>query len=848
MVYKAEDTKLDRLVALKFLPSHVTASETEKARFLQEAKAASAINHPNVCVIHDIKEREGQWFIVMEYVDGVTLSHKIQEGQLPLKSVIDYAMQIAEALNAAHAKGIVHRDIKSENIMINTQDQVKVMDFGLAKLKGTVKLTKTTSTVGTLAYMSPEQIQGGAVDARSDIFSFGVVLYEMLTGKLPFHAEYDSATMYAILNEEPEPVDKYRPDLSSEFLHVLNRALEKESEDRYQNSKEILIDLRRIKRDTDRVSRRKVAPIPSEAEKLEEIEPHVKQTKKKRTSKRFVIPAIAVAVLILAALGIYLLRPLLKKPLPPMKTIPLTSLPGVEWRPVFSPNGDQIAFSWNGKERDNYDIYVKLIAGGASLRLTSNPGIDTNPAWSPDGSRIAFVRKYEDEYSIYTIPALGGPERKLAILDWAVGGWYHNNLHWSPDGKYLGFREGRGIFLLSVESLEKHELTSPSADFDADNFCSFSPDGKTLAFVREMNYTNGDVFTVPITGGEPKRLTFNDSDIHGLAWTPDSREIVFSSNHGGSQSLWRISAGGGSPEQVAVGGRRPLNPALSLQGRLLAYVDGSSNRDIWRIEMNESKSLIAGPLKLISSTQMDWQPQFSPDGTRIVFSSLRSGNYEIWACDSDVLNPAQITNFGSPHYSGYPNWSPDGKTIVFDSSLEGQRGIFTISSEGGTPKRISSEGLGIHPSFSRDGQWIYFGGGKIKKISVRGGDPVQLTKEDGYTPFESFDGNWVYYAKRKKSGVWKTSSQGGGEEFLVFEHPVLWQEWALSKDGIYYINKKAKVGSRIEFFSFKTDKAIKIVELNGRELFYLAVSPDSRWLLYTQAEFEGDIVLVKNFR
>jgi len=254
VVYKAEDTKLDRIVALKFLPSHLTKSETDKARFLQEAKAASAINHPNVCVIHDIQEHDGQQFIVMEYVEGKTLREVVgsfDKTPMPLKDVIAISIQIAEALRAAHGKGIVHRDIKSENIMVTETGQVKVMDFGLAKLRGSVKITKTSTTVGTIAYMSPEHLQGAEVDARTDIFSFGVVLYEMLTGQLPFKGEYDSAMMYAIVNEEPEPIQKYRPDLSSEFLHVLNRALEKNPSERYQSIHDVFIELKRMKRDIE---------------------------------------------------------------------------------------------------------------------------------------------------------------------------------------------------------------------------------------------------------------------------------------------------------------------------------------------------------------------------------------------------------------------------------------------------------------------------------------------------------------------------------------------------------------------------------------------------------------------
>jgi serine/threonine protein kinase/Flp pilus assembly protein TadD len=263
VVYKAEDTKLDRIVALKFLPHHLTSSEAEQSRFLQEAKAAAALNHPNVCSVIDIQEANGpafagapaggQQFIVMEYVDGVTLRKKAPVAKLD--EAIGYAIHIGEALQAAHAKGIVHRDVKSENVMVTTDGRVKVMDFGLAKLKGSLKMTKTSSTVGTLAYMAPEQIQGGDVDARSDIFSFGVVLFEMLTGKLPFRGEHDAAIMYSILNEEPESIQKAIPDISTEIDRIIRRALEKDPADRYQHIDDMVSELRRLQKQSGRIVR-----------------------------------------------------------------------------------------------------------------------------------------------------------------------------------------------------------------------------------------------------------------------------------------------------------------------------------------------------------------------------------------------------------------------------------------------------------------------------------------------------------------------------------------------------------------------------------------------------------------
>lgn len=262
VVYKAHDTKLDRTVALKFLPHHLTANEAEKARFMQEARAAAQINHPNVCSIIDIQEFNGEQFIVMEYVDGKTLRSRIEAGGLSDQDAVTFAIQIAEALHEAHTKGIVHRDVKCENIMLNSRNQVKVMDFGLAKLKGSLKLTRTSSTVGTLAYMAPEQIQGGEVDQRSDIFSFGVVFYEMLAGHMPFRGEHEASMMYSIINEEPEPVTRFRPGLSPEYLHLFNRTLEKDPADRYQSMSDALIDLRRLKRESAKVSRASLSSMP----------------------------------------------------------------------------------------------------------------------------------------------------------------------------------------------------------------------------------------------------------------------------------------------------------------------------------------------------------------------------------------------------------------------------------------------------------------------------------------------------------------------------------------------------------------------------------------------------------
>jgi len=295
VVYKAHDTKLDRVVALKFLPENLTVNSTDKERFIEEAKAAAALNHSNVCVVHDIDNEDEYHFIVMEYIDGKTLQQVIaDEGVLTTNAATEYAIQMGEALQEAHHKGIVHRDIKSDNIMISGSNQAKVMDFGLAKLKGSLKLTKSSSTVGTLAYMAPEQIEGKDIDGRSDIFSMGIVLYEMLTGQLPFKGDYEAAMMYAILNEEPVPIERHLPDISSELRHILIRSLEKDPNNRYQSMEDMLIDLHRLERDTEKISRIETGIYKSE-----------KSIKKKNRFKKYFVPVIALLIVILVVVGYF---------------------------------------------------------------------------------------------------------------------------------------------------------------------------------------------------------------------------------------------------------------------------------------------------------------------------------------------------------------------------------------------------------------------------------------------------------------------------------------------------------------------------------------------------------------
>ena len=336
-----------------------------------------------------------------------------------------------------------------------------------------------------------------------------------------------------------------------------------------------------------------------------------------------------------------------------MKTVPFTTFPGLEFDPTFSPDGSQIAFSWDGEKGDNFDIYVKLVGAGTPLRLTTDPALDGSPAWSPDGRHIAFSRLSEGERGIFIIPALGGPERKLYSGTWDDVFWVPR-LSWSPDGKTLAFSEKSStgdiynISLLSVESLEKRKLTSPGATHLGDFFPAFSTNGRILAFARYTEFEVADLHDVPLSGGEPRRLTFDNTAVSGLDWTPDGKDIVFSSRRLGGSNLWRISASGGKPERVPVGhggtGMSSIigSPSLFRQAKRLAYAQISINLNIWRIQVPGSERRSSPPTRLISSSQWDREPHFSPDGKKIAFASVRSGNWEVWVCDSDGSNPVSI--------------------------------------------------------------------------------------------------------------------------------------------------------------------------------------------------------------
>jgi eukaryotic-like serine/threonine-protein kinase len=392
-VYLARDSRLDRTVALKILPTQVASDQDRMRRFVREARAASALKHPNVTHIYEIGESTGVHFIAMEYVEGKTLAAKISGRPLEPAEIVEIGLQVADALDDAHSKGIIHRDIKAANLMLTRRGEVKVLDFGLAKVTrpegqnvasaiSTVVSTATGMVMGTARYMSPEQMLGQEVDHRTDIFSLGVVLYEMATGTLPFKGDTGTALSDAILHKQPTAPGRVNPDLPVELERIILRALEKDRELRYQTASDLRAELKRLKRELDSGSSSGTVAVT----------PAATVAPRSRTIlERW--PLILVGVLALLGVSVWFYRSTTTKvPEGPLVAVPLTSYPGQEQQPSFSPDGNQVAFSWNGQKQDNFDIYVKLIGSGNQLRLTTAPEADSYPAWSPDGRSIAFLR------------------------------------------------------------------------------------------------------------------------------------------------------------------------------------------------------------------------------------------------------------------------------------------------------------------------------------------------------------------------------------------------------------------------------------------------------------------------
>jgi serine/threonine protein kinase len=860
-VFRARDTRLGRDVAIKVLPAEQLSDPVRRARFIQEARAASALNHPHIVTIYEIESAEGVDFIVMELVPGKTLDALIPRAGMRLGDALRIAIPLADALAAAHAAGIVHRDLKPANVMVTPEGVVKVLDFGLAKLTqgqeasgedattldARARLSRPGTVAGTPAYMSPEQATGGAVDARSDIFSFGAVLYEMVTGRRPFGGGSSAEMLAALLKEQPRPPSELVPDVPKELERIVLHCLRKEPGRRFQHMVDVKVELEEIKEDTDSGTNAPSVPV----------------------HRRRGVWLTAGLVGALALAGGLLLWRSRQPERPAPSLVPLTSTPGDETYPTFSPDGDQIAFAWNGEKQDNTDIYVKMIGSTETHRLTTDPATDSYPSWSPDGRQIAFVRLSTGSPTgrIHVISPLGGSDRKLSDQPVAPG-----PLSWSPDGRWLatGAPWGGtflrsdlppGIRLVDVSSGEVRSITSPTGPASHIQ-PALSPDGRHLAYASCPRIYSCYVDVVELGPGyAPKeaarRLTQRVIWPLGLAWTRDGASVVYGDQLSGR--LWRVSIQGDAPparvEIAGLGyGGTSFFPAISVSRDLLAFVRPGTRMTIYRFEAGRSSQAVAAS----SLPYWDWNPHLSPDGSRFAFESSRGGGGdEIWLAASDGSNPVQLTH-GPGLWQGSPRWSPDGRRIAFDSYGEdGQWDIWTIDADGGSLRRVTSDPADDNmPTWSQDGRFIYFSSDRsgtqtLWRVPAAGGREEEVARTGGGRSQEAPDGKALYFQRATvaSSPLLAVSLAGGSERTVVDCVPR--EGFASGVAGVYHVGCGGDAGDvPLSLLDPATgrDRLLGMLEPGARGLG-LTVSGDANTILYTRMVGEGsDLALIENLR
>ncbi len=762
VVYKARDAHLDRFVAIKVLPAERVADPERRRRFVQEAKAASALNHPNIVHIYDIDQADAVDFIAMEYVEGKTLDELIGRKGLRLGDALKYGVQIADALSRAHAAGIIHRDLKPGNIMVDEHGLVKVLDFGLAKLtetdlpgedQSTRTLRPTTeegTIVGTVAYMSPEQAQGKRLDARSDIFSFGAVLYEMLTGSRAFQKESKTSTLVAILTQEPTP-------LAGEIPHdvetVVTRCLRKDIARRYQHVDDVKIALEELKEQSD--SGELVSEVPAAI-----LRPG-----------RLPVRRIAVVVILLASLGSVLwlywhsASKRFGRASPEEKTgggrlSLLVSSEGQALDPALSPDGKMIAYV--AEEQKQWDLFAARVAGGDRVRLTNDEARESTPSFSPDGEYLAFTRTGTRAGSteVWVVPVLGGRATRL-LADAA-------HPTWSPDGTRIAFvsRQPAGdvVATCDADGSDVRAILGSQVTHPFIRHTTWSPDGSQLAFVRSTGGAAGELWLVPVQGGSPRRLTndvpgvFSDSPV----FTRDGRGLVHQSNRAGATNLWLLPVGGGPLVRLTEGPGPDESPSVARDGSI-AFINLRARCALLLQELASGQTR-----EILTHSHYIWSPAFSPDGRDLAFSrGEKDGAWHIWIVPVRGGASQRLTSGLLPEV--YPRFTPDGASVVYHTWSPGPDRIWHVPRAGGpaepmTPARGEDDG---YADVSPDGRWLAFArtdkeGTRIHVAPVNGGEARRLTDSASTTPRWSPDGRWIAFSPSRDcaAGIFVVGADG----------------------------------------------------------------------------------------
>jgi serine/threonine protein kinase/Tol biopolymer transport system component len=738
VVYRAFDIHLERLVAVKVLRPEAQISLERKRRFVQEARSASALNHPNIITIYDIDTAEGADFIAMEYVAGKTLDRLIPRTGMGLSEILKCSIQIASALTRAHAAGIIHRDIKPANVMVAADGHVKVLDFGLAKLTeqiagdesaptvamGENLRTEEGTIVGTTAYMSPEQAEGKKLDCRSDIFSFGSVLYEMSTGRRPFRGETRMSTLAAILNTEPPSVHEVVTDTPRDLEKIIARCLRKNPDRRFQHMDDVKVALEELKEE-------------SESGKLEAATPSVRLYVK--GSPRLATGALAIVVL-LACAGWWFTRTRTPVPAKTPTLVRLTSDSGLTTDPALSPDGKLLAYASDRNGEGNLDIWVQQVSGGEAIRLTSDAADDSEPVFSPDGGKIAF-RSEREGGGIYIMSALGGEARRIARQG--------HRPRFSPDGAQIAYTVGEQhptaagkSFIVASEGGQPRQIQPGFFQVIAP---IWSADSRYLLFVgrREPQQAGDyDWWVTPLDGGNPvktgaigvfrrHRLTL---PVLPSLWWPETNRIIFSAGSGDTVNLWHLGISSKTwqvaeePRQLTFGTGLEVQPSLA--GGRIAFSVLSENTNVWSLPVDTNGGKVLGEIgRLTESAARDLGPSLATDGTKLAFVRGSLGQGNLWL--KDLPNGKErllVTTAGNAQIS------PDGSKVAYVKFEKQKSMYYVVSSKGGEAERVCEDCQTLN-GWSQDGKSILYeslGAHAIVLADVASGKKTEILKHPKY--------------------------------------------------------------------------------------------------------------------
>jgi Tol biopolymer transport system component len=772
-VYRGRDPRLRRDVAIKILPAAFSADINRLHRFEQEARASAALNHPNILAVFDIGEADGAPYVVSELLEGETFAARLQQGPLPPSKAIGLAQQVACGLAAAHEKGIVHRDLKPDNLFLCRDGRAKILDFGLAKLERSqldaptlTAVTDAGVVLGTVGYMSPEQVRGEAADARSDIFSFGAVLYEMLCGRRAFSAPTSAETMSAILNNDPPPLSDRSSTIPPAAERIVGHCLEKQPGERFQSARDLAFAL-------ESLSTRSSVVQPAAG------------VRRSWRGWPYVVAAAALVVLTVAAVR-YWPHPSEKAPAS-VRVERLTDFVGLEEFPSLSPDGKYVAFT--ADISGTRQIMIRLLSGGAPLQITHDALDHQSPRWSADSGSIVYYTApsaAEAEGTLWMVPALGGAPRRFgsSLSDADV----------SHDGKRIAyFTNDQDKVALKVALLDGTDakVVRQFPVLLRHARPRWAPDDRLIAF-QVGEWPSSDIYSVPAAGGEERAITTSHVSQGGFAWLPDGSGVVVSSTLGATvfyhatMNLWLAKLDGSAPRQLTFGENSYVDPDVGRDGRVVtsrlrvAY-------SIWKIPVNGAPAdNVRSAVRIGIQTGLVQTPSVSPDDKRIVYLSDSGGHGNLWVAGADGSDPRQITFEQDPVATiGVPVWSPDGKHIIFVSTknLSGwvDNDEWLVDPDGSNLHRLV-EG-GAWASWSPDGAWVYYGlnrrgstPGGIMKIPVLGGTPVEVRSaaERAVAPAPAPDGKTLYFVVSKgaengtqESNIHSAAPENGPSKHLV---------------------------------------------------------------------------------